>query len=217
MYSTDKDKFRLYNAGDRIEERFPYTIDDQHDTHCIAYWYMRAPEKEFFEVPKVLLVRSMRISVAFIETILREDRYGARGVVLIDANWNPEDSSNEGEDPVAVSEEEAVKKGNRIWNGYIDRTVQQFLDQCNAIRAAGGVPLAAGGFVKRALMLRNVEDPSKAVLIQTKANTSEIDELKERMAKQDKLIENLLAERGDKPAKGPKREPAAASRPGRAA
>lgn len=200
---------KLYNAGDRISETMAYSLPDGHDIHCTARWRLEAPAHSFFEVPQELRVGEARIAVNFLEVIMRDDRLGRRGVIWVDANWKrPEDAEEAEKVPVAASDKEAVAKGERLWKAHLLAVAQAHIDQCNQIRAAGGVPLAAQGFTKRALREVGFVDPSEAVLIAaqaSKANEGELAELKEQLAEQGKLIKQLLAgkahkENTDKPA-----------------
>lgn len=191
-YTETETKHLFYNGGDRISESLAYSLPDGHDIHCTARWAMEAPEKEFFQVPKILVISGARVSVPFVETILRTDRYGGRGVVLIDANWEPDGDAEAAEKmPVAKTREAAIAKAGRHWDGYVTKVAQQWIDECNECRSRGGVPRAASGFVLRALKLRNIVDPASAVLVQateSKSNKSEIEELRELVKQQGEQI-----------------------------
>lgn len=156
---------RLYNGGDRISEMLTYSLPDGHDIHCVARWSLEAPEKEFFTVPKYLVIGQAQIAMAFLETILRPDRFGGRGVVLLDANFEAPADPEEAEAlPVAKTEKDAIAKAGRHWEGYYRRVAQQWIDECNQARANGGVPRSASGFVVRALKLAGIMDPGSTVL-----------------------------------------------------
>ena len=205
-YTETDTKHLLYNGGDRISEVLPYSLPDGHDIHCTARWTMEAPEKEFFTVPKVIVIGQARISVPFIETILRTDRYGGRGVVLVDANWEPDGDAEAAEKmPVAKTRELAIDKAGRHWKLYVEKVAQQWIDECNEARSRGGVPRAASGFVVRALKICGIIDPASTVMVaaaESKSNKSEIDSLRE-------MVDNLTAKITELKES---REPATASR-----
>lgn len=221
-YTETEEKHLLYNGGDRISEVLPYSLPDGHDIHCTARWAMEAPEREFFSVPKVIVIGGARISVPFIETILRTDRYGSRGVILVNANWIPgEDLEAAEKMPVAKSREAAIDKAKRHWDGYVKKVAQQWIDETNEVRSRGGVPRAASGFVVRALKLCGLVDPATAVLLaatENKTSKSELDELKDLVKQQGEQIAQLTGKpagtrRGQGSGKGEKpNEPATASR-----
>lgn len=216
-YRETEEKHLLYNGGDRISEVLPYSLPDGHDIHCTARWAMEAPEKEFFQVPKVIVIGGARISVPFIETILRTDRYGGRGVVLVNANWEPgEDPEAAEKMPVAQTREAAIAKAGRHWDAYVKKVAQQWIDECNEARSRGGVPRAASGFVVRALKLCGLIDPATTVLLaatESKTNKSELDELKELVRAQGEQIARLTGNPAKEAGRGKKaNEPATAPR-----
>lgn len=202
---------RLYNAGDRISETMAYSLPDGHDIHCIARWRLEAAAKSFFEVPQELRVQSARISVNFLETLLGPDRLGKRGVIWIDANWKAADAEEDERTPIATSDAEAKQKGERFWRAHLLTVAQAHIDQCNQIRAQGGVPIAAQGFTKRALREVGWVDPAESVLLAaqaSKASDSELAELRELIKKQGAQIARLS---GDKP-EASEEEPAQAEK-----
>lgn len=184
---------RLYNAGDRITESLAYSLPDGHDIHCTARWQLDAPQQEFFNVPQELRLGGARVTVMFLETILREDRLGRRGVIWIDANWEPPEDEAEAEGmPIARTDAEAIAKGKRRWKDYLLSVAQAHIDQCNQIRARGGVPLEAQGFTKRALKEVGWVDPATAVLLQaqsSKEDSQTVAELKKKVEQLTKLVE----------------------------
>lgn len=197
QYTQAEKADRLYNGGDRISESLAYSLPDDisHDKHCIARWAMEAPANEFFDLPKMFIIQGSRIYVPFTETVLRSDRYGERGVILINPDYDlPKDSEAAEKVPIANSDKEGIKKAERHWATYVTKVAQQWISECDAVRSAGGVPRAASGFVLRALKLRGIEDPGTRVLTQAATNKTEMDEMKERMKRQDELIEKLLAQ-----------------------
>jgi hypothetical protein len=194
-YTETETKHLFYNGGDRISEALQYSLPEGHDIHCTARWPMEAPERDFFNVPKILVIGGARVSIPFVETILRTDRFGGRGVILVDANWEPPADKAEAEKmPVATTRELAIEKGNRHWDAYVKKVAQQWIDECNEARSRGGVPRGASGFVARALKLCGLADPATAVIAQaqeSKSNKSEIDELKDLVRAQGDQIAQL--------------------------
>src|SRR5690348_1190731 len=160
-------KFKLYNGGDRIEEILTFSRQpDDRDGSYTAYWRMVAPRKSFFNLPSEMQIDGGRIAVDFLGLIMREDRYGARGVVWINSEWEaPEDPEEAEKLPIAKTEAEAQAKGDRKWRAYVLQIAQAHIDQCQQIRASGGVPVAAGGFTRRALREVGWTDPAEAVLL----------------------------------------------------
>lgn len=199
LYSETEEKHLLYNGGDSISEVLPYSLPDGHDIHCTARWTMTAPAQEFFQVPKVLVIGQARISVPFIETILRSDRFGGRGVILVNANWEPPQDKEMAEKiPVAKSKSEAIEKAARHWDAYVSKIAQQWIDETNQVRSNGGVPRQASGFVARALKIRGIADPAAAVLLaatESKSNKSELEELKELVKQQGAQIAALTGQK----------------------
>jgi len=200
MFTEKGVRRRLYNAGDRISEVMHYSLPDGHDIHCTARYLVEAPEKEFFDVPTTIQIGDASISVQFLETILRPDRYGERGVILVNKAWeSPRDADEAERMPVAATDGDAIAKGNRHWKAYIQKVAQQWIDQCQQVRAAGGVPTAASGFVVRALRLCGVIDPAQAVVITAQENKSGLSKLEEIIEKQQKQIDELLGRPGAAP------------------
>ncbi len=183
---------RLYNAGDRITEAMTYSLPDGHDIHCIARWQMDAPEHDFFSVPQELVIAGARVQVNFLETLLRDDRLGRRGVIWVDANWESPDDEHEAEmTPVAKNDKDAIAKGARRWKDYLVSVAQAHIDSCNQIRSKGGVPLEAQGFTKRALREVGWVDPATAVLLQAQGNKAEsatVEELKKQVEELTALV-----------------------------
>jgi len=184
---------RLYNAGDRITEAMTYSLPDGHDVHCIARWQLDAPEHDFFTVPQELIIAGARVQVNFIETLLRDDRLGRRGVIWVDANWEAPDDEQEAEmTPVAKTDKDAIVKGARRWKDYLLSVAQAHIDSCNQIRANGGVPLEAQGFTKRALREIGWVDPATAVLLAAQSNKAEsdtVEQLKKQVEKLTAIVE----------------------------
>lgn len=195
LYNETEEKHLLYNGGEYINEALHYSLPNGHDIHCTARWMMIAGEKEFFHLPKVLVIEGARVALPFIDTILRSDRFGERGVVLVNPNWEPpKDEAAAEKIPVAKSKDEAVKKAGRHWDGYVKKVAQQWVDETNTVRSGGGVPRQASGFVAKALKICGIADPAAAVLLaatESKTSKSEIEELKDLLKKQGEQIAAL--------------------------
>jgi len=86
MYTEVGEQHRLYNGGDHFSEVLLYSLPDGHDIHCVARYQVTANERDFFKVPKYLLIGDAQVELKFLETLLRPDRYGPRCVVLVNAN-----------------------------------------------------------------------------------------------------------------------------------
>lgn len=153
--------FRFYNPGDRFSEPVNYSLPGMGDIHCVARWVIEAEANSFFAVPTELrlLQDGTRINVDFPTTVLQ--RFKDRGIVMIDDEWEPgEDEDRAERTPISRNEEEAKEKGDRRWRKYLQDTVKNHMNACDRARAAGGFPLEAQGFTKRALKLLNMSDPA---------------------------------------------------------
>ena len=155
----------FYNAGDKIHEVLTYsTAAADKDANFLARWQMIAPAQDFFEVPTQLEIRQTGeiIGVQFARDI--EQKFGARGVIRIDARHDPEQESDDPEKPLparAPTQALAKVRGEELWRNYLRSVIQSHLDDCEAARAAGGAPKSARGFTKRALKLLGVKDPGE--------------------------------------------------------
>ncbi len=152
---------RFYNPGDRFEEPISYSMPGIGDIHCIARWPVKAEAGNFFQVPTELrlLHDGTRLNVDFPTTVLQ--RFADRGVVMIDEEFAPgEDEDRNERMPFAVDEAAAKAKGDAKWIKYLQTIVKNHINACDRARAAGGFPLEAQGFTKRALKLLNMQDPA---------------------------------------------------------
>lgn len=202
-------KFRLFNAGDRIQQTLRFSNPNGHDIHCICHFHLDAPAGKGFTVPEMIDVSGAQVHVHFVDDIVRD--YGSRGVILIDANFEPPLAYEDGAEtkqidqeawakmPVARNEDEAKVKGQALWKEYIDVQVRAYLDQCEHIRSAGGVPIAASGWIKRALHLAGIVDPAEAMLVESKRQTSAMDKLLQTVEAQQRQIDELLSNRNPAP------------------
>lgn len=149
---------KMYNGGDRFQGYVSLSIPG-HDNAVTIRWNFDAPAQSFFEVPIVLAVAQGQVSTRFPEDILRQ--YPKRGVIWINPSYKGEIPAHV---PIAKTEPEAEEKGKALWDEYLDDVCKKWYAQCEAVRAAGGAPIQATGFTKRALKLRNLPDPGAASL-----------------------------------------------------
>lgn len=155
---------KFYNAGDRISEAITFSLPGQvtaHSGNLMAHWMLDAPAGSFFQVPTMIQLAQdgTRLNVDFPTTVLM--RFGDRGIVMIDEGWDPgEDEERSEREPFAVDEAAAKKKGELKWWKYLRTIVQNHMNACDRARAAGGFPLEAQGFTKRAFKLMNMVDPA---------------------------------------------------------
>jgi hypothetical protein len=216
-------KFKFYNAGDRIQQTLRFSNPNGHDIHCICHFHLDAPAGRVFTVPEMIDVQGAEVHVHFVDDIVRD--FGSRGVILIDSAFEPPLRYNEegqqtkeideeqwAKMPVARSEEEAKAKGQLIWREYIDVAVRAYLDQCEHIRAAGGMPIAASGWVKHALKLAGIVDPAEAMLIEARRQTTAMDRMTDTIEKQQRQIDQLLeAQRASEKTKQQQPQPVGAN------
>ena len=206
-------KFKMFNAGDRITETLLFSNPDGHDIHVICRYGFDAPANNFVFVPEMIKVLNAEVHVQFVDDILKN--FADRGVVLIDPTHEPplvhedvydektgetkrvatKQIDQEADDaiPLARSDDEARAKSTRKWLKFCDTKVREHLEQCQQIRASGGVPLAASGFVKRALKIQKITDPAEAMIVEAQKQTSALESLQGTIAAQQKQIDALLA------------------------
>jgi hypothetical protein len=225
-YSLAQRKYKFYNAGDRIQNPLLYSNPDSHDIHVLCRFNLDAPAEGVFFVPEVIQVGMAEVHVNFAADITRD--YGSRGVILIDANYEPprkqrevttengteyvidEDSPIDEEAdaimPVARNVDEAKKKGKALWGQFIQLIVTRHMEQCEQIRAAGGVPIAATGVIKRALKLAGYTDPAEHMLLESRKQTQALEQIRDqakkegedkdaRIARLEALVESLVADK----------------------
>lgn len=183
---------KMYNAGDRINETLNFSLPDGHDIHVVGKWHMDAPERSFFDVPTEMQVGFATIRVEFVRDILL--KFGDRGLILVDKNREPGTILET--EPVASNEDEAKRKGEANWKGYLRKVAQIYLDEGAQIRAAGGMPRAPHGFTKRALKLLNIADPTEEVFIKAGQQQTEVDALRQQLAELSAQLAALAAAQG---------------------
>ena len=185
---------KFYNAGDRIQSTLRYTDPSGHDIHTIAYWRLDAPEAGFFTVPEETTLSDARIRCNFDRDIVRD--YGDRGVIMVDARHvAKEDQDQEDVFPIAATEKLAIEKGKRKWKAYYLKRVEEHLQTCDQMRAAGGVPIKASGAMVRYLKLAGVLDPAERAYEEQKRQTQTLETLNERLDRLERENLHLRATR----------------------
>lgn len=154
---------RFYNPGTKIEDRLQYThpTKDPRDGSTLSYHLLQAEEKDFFDVPDVLTLNmpegELQVPVNFTKRV--RSLYRDRGVILIDPRAVDADEN----DNIAQNEQEAQKKGRRLWREHLKSIVQEHYTNVQEVRSNGGVPRAARGLTAFALKELNMEDPADQV------------------------------------------------------
>jgi hypothetical protein len=190
---------RLYNAGERISEKLHYTIPGTEPFNAVAGWMLEAPERDFFTIPEVLIIGDARVYPRFAELVLRDDRFGARGVVLVDANWKePEDEEAASKIPIATNDKAAIAKAGVILERYERSCIQAWVDQVAEIRAGNGRQRQAQGLVARLLKKYNVEDPAAVKLVLGSEQASDVQRLTQLVEKQQEQIDELMGKKKPK-------------------
>lgn len=199
-------RIRFYNAGDRIQCTLRYSNPAGHDIHVIAQYQMDAPEHGFFSVPEESEIEGATIRHTFDRDIMRD--WGARGVILIDANYERRDDREQDDVfPIAKNDESAIEKGQRKWKAFVNERVKEFLEQCAMIKSVGGVPRGADSTMQRYLKIVGMVDPTEAMMREQQKQTSAVESLSERLDRIEKENQELRAERQE-----PKQEAATAGK-----
>jgi hypothetical protein len=203
-------KIRFYNAGDRIQTTIRYSDPGGHDIHCIANYLLDAPRENFFDVPEETEIAGAIIRLSFERDIMRD--YGARGVIMVDANYKPEgDEEQDDRFPIAQNEQLAEEKGKRKWLLFVKERVKEFMEQCEMIRSVAGVPRPAAGVTLRYLKIMGMVDPSEAMLREAQKQTSLVETLTQRL---DRLEEENRKLRAEKTEPDPEPETVTVAAPG---
>ena len=194
------EKARFYNAGDRIDEKFIYTLPDGHDIHCNAHQRVQIAARGFTDV-----ALELNIGPAIVR--LRTDvdirlRFGRRGVIQVDRNREPD--SILPEEPLAATDEDARKKGDALWRAYLRDVVETFEKEIAEARAAGRPSRTPSGFTRRAYELLNIEVPGNEKFREQSATDktveklmAEVEELKRRVSVAPEATAPLLQAGGE--------------------
>lgn len=156
---------RFYNGGDKIDERFPFSLPEGADIHVIGHWSFTAPRKSWVTVPRELTVRDVNIAVQFGSDVRR--RYGIRGVVLLDPRHDPTTEDPERPlqyYPVAPTEELVVARADKLWDNYVEEICTKHMNAARRSMAAGLPPSPAEGFTLHALKIKGYRDPAQDFL-----------------------------------------------------
>jgi hypothetical protein len=186
---------KFYNAGQRIQERFSYTNPelDHRVSNCVSYWMMDAPKQGFFEVPREVQTSMGSTLVNLPKEVL--DRYGERGVVKIDRNLDVVPDEPEFA-YIVNSEQMAREKGEALWKTFCRKRIEDF-EKENEIRVMQRnlPPMRPNGFVVSCFKELGLMVPGDEKFIAAGAQKTDVSELKETVANQQKLIEQLIAQR----------------------
>jgi len=153
---------RFFNAGDKIDEMFPFSLPDGADIHVIGRWAFLAPKESWINVPSELTVGANAIRVDFAQDIKR--RFGKRGVVLLDPRHDPatEDPDKPLEQyAVAPTEELVIERAEKLWSNYIEDMCRAHFEDVQNAMSSGGAPRRARGFTVHALKLKGYRDPAE--------------------------------------------------------
>jgi hypothetical protein len=184
-------EYRFYNGYNAINEAIPYSkVDVDKDTNPNALWHLQVEAKSYFEAPGMIEMDGRGASSTNFDRTIG-DKFGALGVVLIDAKKNPLSWGR----PLAKNDKEAKILGDEIHSAYLNQVVQDYINQYEENKAQGRMSLPAQGYVKYALKHLGIADPAKQVqnFVERAAQKDEVAELKEQMAQ-------LMARLGEKPA-----------------
>jgi hypothetical protein len=179
---------RFYNAGTALDEKLPYThpTKDPREGNTLSYHFLKAREKDFFEVPDFLTLQTdegeLQVSVGFKREVKR--LYRDRGVVLVDSKLK--DILDD--DNAALNDKDAKHKGDSMWREYLKSIAQAHYTAVDETKSFGGVPRAAKGLTKYALNALNLEDPADSVGTITRAKEGQTSS-----AENDKKIADLTA------------------------
>lgn len=155
---------KLYNAGDRISENLIYSLPGGHDIHCVARFRVEAPAKSYFKIPTTLEFGGAVVQTYFVENFC--DRHGHKGVVLVDERRDPE-TIGEAE-PVAATEGAARIKAEGFWLDYCKGVILRWQEEAALARGQGGSPRSPSGFIKRALEVCNILDPTDEIFLRAR-------------------------------------------------
>jgi hypothetical protein len=139
---------RFYNAGDQITDRFNYTKSDEdmRVSNCVGYYDMDAQRQRFFDVPREMKTVGGSQFVGLPKEVL--DRYGDRGVVMIDRNLTDDEAN--GEKFVANTDQTAKEKGHELWLTYCRKVVALFEDENEKRVVMGLQKMRAKNFIVHA-------------------------------------------------------------------
>jgi hypothetical protein len=179
-------EYRFYNGYNAINEAIPYTkVDVEKDTNPNGLWHLKVEAKSFFEVPGMIELDGKGASTTNFDRTIG-DKFGALGVVLVDAKKNPMSWGR----PVAKTDKEAKTLGDDIHDTYLQDVVQKYINNVEENKSQGRTSLPAQGYVKYALNKLGIADPARNVqnFVERAAQKDEVAELRSQM---DALIAQL--------------------------
>lgn len=178
---------RFYNPGFKFEELKQYDNPLNVDgfANNISYLPIKAPGKDFFEVPDIGTVtdaggEDIQVPLKLRPIILRY--YAERGVICVDPN-----RKNVGaEEPYANSDEEAKIKGKAVWEQFMRETASEWFRIVQNAKASDWPPRPASGLFKRVLEELGMQDPANIVDNLQEAKQGQVDN-KDMQAKLDAM------------------------------
>lgn len=182
---------KFFNGGDKISETLSFSLPDGEDIHCIGHWRFEAAANAEVEVPSVLAYRGLDIHVTFAYDLKR--RFGARGLVEIAPDREP----REGE-PAARSLREAKALAQQLWEDYCKGVILRWQEEAALIKSAGGQPRPPAGFVKRAMDVLGLQDPSEEIFLKAKVNRSELADTQAQVRQLTEQLARLQEQLGKK-------------------
>lgn len=191
---------RFYNAGTRLDEKFRFSDVDGGDIHFLGYWGLNAPKEGWFDVPTEIEFRNSSIAVQFVRDL--KQKYGPRGVVMLDPSWDPKKEDPEAElwkYPMAPTETLVVERADKLWKLFLRKIVESHLADCQSAMAAGGAPRAAAGFTKAALKTLNIQDPGEQYFLNLQKGqggngaAGVSDDVKAILAQQGTMMQTMMA------------------------
>lgn len=188
---------RFYNAGNKIDEMFPFSLPDGGDIHFVGSWNLYAPKQSWFVVPTEIEIQNTTIAVQFVRDV--QQRFGSRGIVMLNPQYDASTEDAEVEPdkyPVAATEDAVIAKANVIWKLWLRKIVQGHLDDCQNAMAAGGAPRAASGFTKHAMKALDIQDPGEQYFLNLQnknGSTAGVsDDVKAILASQGQMMQAMM-------------------------
>lgn len=149
---------KFFNPGFKWEERksFENPVKENNSSN-LSYIMIKAPKNDFFEVPDTQTVNAggeeFEVPLRLKDYV--RTQYAAQGVILIVPGRECGDMEN-----VAASEDEARKKGHRIWKRFMTEKCNEWIRIVNEARAMGAIPRPAEGLFAHCLEAMGIADPA---------------------------------------------------------
>lgn len=173
---------KFYNPGFKWEELLKYDnpVADAREVNNVSYFRLRAPERDFFEVPETMTVKlgtgeEMEVPLRFRKLI--QTQYADRGVTLV----------------VDGDETAAKKAAEKQWKSYLHEKANEWIRIVHEVKAAGQIPRPAQGLFARVLEELGMEDPADSVSLVTRAKEGQKtnEDLQKTIAEMQKQIATL--------------------------